>query len=268
MRRIITICSLVLALAVIVTAFTACGDKTGDETTTTTTTVAGEVQNQIPAGYDGFTVEIGDTEAIVKKDGEEFQILKYPSNPNIVFDKAYATEHSEFLDMNFDGLPDFYVAVSSVGGEISYYCWLYNGTTNKFDYSIILSALKNISVDAENHRILSTIKNGDSTSVVSYHWVDGDLVLEKKFDNAADEEITKVVEDNAIGSNKPSTTVSSDNKDTTKNPDKKPNNDSKDENKTTTKVNKPNYTTTTQPYTGGVQLATGDIDDGWNVGWY
>lgn len=261
MKKIITLCSVLLTLALMVTMFTACGDKPEDETTTTT------VGNQ-SASVDevGFTVVIGDTEATVKKDGKEFQVLKYPSNPNVTFDKAYAEKHNEFLDMNFDGQPDFYIAISSIDGDITYYCWLYNATTNQFDYSIILSALKNISVDAANHRVLSTVKNGDSSVVVSYHWVDGDLVLEKKYDSSSvPEEITKVVEDNAIGTDKPTTKPSSDSKETTKkannsNNDKPANNESTS---STTKVNKPANTTTTKPYSGGVELGTGDMDEGW-----
>ena len=267
MKKIVMLCSVVVALALIVTMFTACGDKNEGETTTTP--VANE--QSVSTNESGFTVEIGDTEAIIKKDGNEFQVLKYPNNPNVTFDKAYAQAHNEFLDMNFDGQPDFYIAISSVSGDIYYYCWLYNATTNQFDYSIILSALKNISVDAENHRVLSTSKSGDSTIVFSYHWVDGDLVLEKKYDDSAViEEITKVIEDNAIGNDKPATNPSTDSNETTKKADKpgndKPGND-KPENtqaQTTTKVNKPANTTTTKPSSGNnVQLATGDMDEGW-----
>lgn len=261
MKKIIMLCSVLVMLALIVTMFTACGDKTEDETTTTT------VENQSAATEEiGFTAVIGDAEANVKKDGEDFQTLKYPNNPNVTFDKAYAEKHYEFLDMNFDGQPDFYIAISSIDGDVSYYCWLYNATTNQFDYSVILSALKNISVDAENHRVLSTVKNGDSSVVVSYHWVDGDLVLEKKYDSSSvPEEITKVVEENAIGTDKPTTKPSSDSKETTKkadnsNNDKPVNNEST---ASTTKVNKPANTTTTKPHSGGVELATDDIDDGW-----
>ncbi len=267
MKKIIMLCSMLLTLALIVTMFTSCGDKPEEETTTTT------VENQsVSVDENGFTAEIQDAQAIVKKDGKEFQVLKYPVNPNIVFDKNYAKEHNEFLDMNFDGQPDFYIAVCSVDGEISYYCWLYNATTNQFDYSILLSALKNISVDAENHRILSTVKNGDSSIVVSYHWVDGELALEKKYDNSSEaEEVTKVVEENAIGVDKPTTKPSSESKETTKKtnkPDKteKPNNDKPENSETTastTKVNKPANTTTTKPHSGGVILAEGDIDEGW-----
>lgn len=258
MKKIITLCSVLLVLSIIVTAFTACGDKTEDETTATTTT------QELSAEETGFTVEIGDTEAVVKKYGKEFQVLKYPVNPNFPFDKSYAQAHNEFLDMNFDGQPDFYIAVSSVDGVVNYYCWLYNATTNVFDYSIILSALKNISVDSYNQRILSTVKNGDSSLVVSYHWVDGDLVVEKKYDESTvSEEITKVVEENAIGIDKTSTTVSAsgDSKETTKKSDK--NSDSSVNTVSTTKANRPANTTTTKLSGGGVVLGTGDMDEGW-----
>ena len=164
--------------------------------------------------------------------------------------------------MNFDGQPDFYVAVSSVDGVISYYCWLYNATTNQFEYSIILSALKNISVDAQNHRILTNVKDGDASAVVSYRWEDGDLVLDKKYDSSLPEEITKVVEENAIGNKKPTTSVYTDkSQETTKKSDSKP--VVTEGTVTTTKENKPLNTTTTKAYTGGVQLATGDMDEGW-----
>ena len=266
MKKIIMLCSVLLTLALIVTMFTACGDKPEDETTTTAENQSASIDEV------GFTAVIGDTEATVKKDGKEFQILKYPNNPNVTFDKAYAEKHNEFLDMNFDGQPDFYIAISSIDGDITYYCWLYNATTNQFDYSIILSALKNISVDAENHRVVSTVKNGASSVVVSYHWVDGDLVLEKKYESSSvPEEITKVVEDNAIGTDKPTTKPSTDSKETTKkadnsNNDKPANNDNpanNEGNASTTKVNKPANTTTTKPYSGGVELGTGDMDEGW-----
>lgn len=259
MKKIITLCSVLIALALIVTMFTSCGDKPEDATTTTTVADQGSVSTDVA----GFTAELGDTEALIKKDGKDFQTLKYPNNPNVTFDKAYAVEHNQFLDMNFDGQPDFYIAVSSVDGVISYYCWLYNATSNQFEYSIILSALKNISVDAQNHRILTNVKNGETTAVVSYHWVDGDLVLEKKYDDSSlPEEITKVVEENAIGNDKPSTSVSTDNsKETTKKNESKPN--VTEGTATTTKENKPINTTTTKPYSGGVQLATGDMDEGW-----
>lgn len=265
------LCSVLVILALVVTMFTACGDKPDDEkTSTTTTTTSSSVNNQTEyIDENGFSVIIGDTEAVVKKDGKEFQILKYPNNPNVTFDKAYAEKHYEFLDMNFDGQPDFYIAINAIDGDVSYYCWLYNATTNQFDYSIILSALKNISVDASNHRVLSTSKSSGSTVVFSYHWVDGDLVLEKKYDSSSvPEEITKVVEENAIGTDRPTTNSSSDSAETTGKTNKpnKPNNDKPEDNATnsTTKVKKPAITTTTNPDLGdGVMLATGDIDEGW-----
>lgn len=262
MKKIIMLCSVLIALTLIVTMFTACGDKPEEETTTTTTASADNQSATIDET--GFTAVIGDTEAVVKKDGKEFQTLKYPNNPNVVFDKAYAENHYEFLDMNFDGQPDFYIAINAIDGDVSYYCWLYNATTNQFDYSIILSALKNISVDASNHRVLSTSKSSGSQVVFSYHWVDGDLVLEKKYDSSSvPEEITKVVEENAIGTDKP-TNAPSDSKETTSKTNKPDNKPDNNESNTTTKVNKPANTTTTNPNLGGgVMLGTGDMDEGW-----
>ena len=256
MKKIISLSAVIIALALIITMFAACGDKTEGDTTVP---VASDMDAAVDVNVAGFTVEIGDTQAIVKKDGKEFQTLKYPSNPNFSFDKTYAQAHNEFLDMNFDGQPDFYIAASSVDGVIHYYCWLYNATTNQFDYSIILSALKNISVDAANHRILSTVNSDGTTAVISYHWVDGDLVLEKKYDNSTvPEEITKVVEENAIGVDKTTSTSTENNKTTTK-----VNSADKNNTTSTTKANKPANTTTTKVNNSGVMLGTGDMDEGW-----
>lgn len=249
MKKIITLCSLILALAIVVTAFTACGDKPQEETTTDAAIVVDT----------GFTAEINKEETVIKKDGEVFQKLEYPKNSGVKFDKKYASKNNAFIDMNFDGKKDFYIAVSSVDGVISYYCWIYNETNGKFEYSEILSALKNISIDADNHRILSNVMVDGEEHVFSYKWVDGQLLLDTDYsdDNGGiPEEVTKVVIDNAIGT------------ETTKKPDKaettKKNNGS--ENKTTTKVNKPANTTTTRvPSNGGVVLETGDLNSG---GWY
>ncbi len=258
MKKIITICSLIMALAIIVTAFTACGDNTEKETTT---------DEPIAAGTD-FIAEINKTETVIKKDGEVYQTLEYPKNSGVKFDKKYAEKHNAFIDMNFDGKKDFYIAVSSVDGVISFYCWLYNDTSKIFEYSELLSALKNISVDADNHRILSDVMVDGEKHVFSYKWVDGQLILDSDYsdDNGGiPEEVTKVVTNNAIGTQ--STTSSKPGKEETT---KK---NSSDSNKTTTKVNKPANTTTTTSNNGAnnnsnnggaVVLETGSLNsDGW-----
>lgn len=290
MKKIISLCSLVLVFALVVTLFTACGDNTDDNTTTQSSEEAVVTK--------GYSVEIGETSATVKKDGKEFQVLNYPMNSGVSIDLDYASKNNEFIDMNFDGVLDFYIALGNNNGVINYHCWLYNATSNKFDYSVILSALQNISVDAENHRILSNSMVGGVEHVFSYRWVEGQLKFDSDYsdDNGGiPEDVTQVVSDNAIGIEKPTNNVA-DNKgdveDTNKKPDNdtttkenKPANTTTEENKpgetnkendttevtkvdetteTTTKVNKPANTTTTAPNVNdGLVIETGNIDDGW-----
>lgn len=258
MKKIIALCSVLVALAVVVTMFTACGDKTEDETTTTTT------ESNVEIG--SVTVEVGTDVAVIKEDSFVIQTLKYPKDSDVKFDIEYAKEHYEFIDLNFDGVDDFYIAVSSENGIINYYCWLYNETSKLYEYSKDLSALKNISVDADQHLIVSKLVDGNSEKISCYKWVDGVLTLDKTYDSAKDEipeDVTNAVTNNSIGVNKnPETTNkaettkknSSDSKETTK----KPNN-------TNDTTKKPLNTTTTQAQQqDGVVLNTNaDIDDGW-----
>lgn len=276
MKKIISLCSVILSLVILITMFTACGDNKEDTNATT-----GEIANET-----GFSVVIEKNKATIKKDGEEYQELDFPKNSDVKFNKKYAKQNNEFIDMNFDGKEDFYIAINSVDGNISYYCWLFNDTTKEFDYSVILSELKNISVDAENQKILSSVEVDGEEHILSYTWVDGQLTLDSDYseDNGGiPENVTQSATDNAIGvpkPNKPSKTESttkknnsSDNDKATK-PDGKPsssddttkkNDSSSDSDKTTKPNNKPSNTTTTSPNGGGVVLETGSLNDG---GWY
>ncbi len=250
MKKIISLCLVILSLAIVVTAFTACGDKNKDDTTTTTEAAVVEES--------GFSVKIEETQAVVKKDGKEFQTLKYPISTSTNFNLDYATKNHAFLDMNFDGEPDFYIAINSENGVINYYCWLYNATTKQFDYSAILSALKNISIDADNHRVLSSVKVDGEDHVFSYKWVDGQLLLDTDYsdDNGGiPEEVTNAASNNAIGADK-TTSADGGNKETTKK--------NSSDNKTTTNAKKPANTTTTAPNkNNGIVLETGSPDAGW-----
>ncbi|MGN1315586.1 MAG: XAC2610-related protein [Acutalibacteraceae bacterium] len=251
MKKIYSLCSILVVLALFVTIFTACGDKSEKEATTTTASTSAET---------GFTVEIEDSQAVVKKDGKEFQTLKYPLNTGKTFDKEYATKNNEFLDMNFDGLPDFYIAIGVENDAVNYYCWLYNATTEQFDYSASLSALKNISVDSENQVILSNLVIDGKEHVFSYKWVDGQLTFENDYseeNGGIPEEVTKAVSESSIGTDK---TTSSNNKTETTNKNSSSND------KTTTKANKPANTTTTAPNkSGGIVVETGNANSN---GWY
>lgn len=251
MKKIIAICSVLLALVVLVTTFTACGDNKGD-TDTTTDEIVKET---------GFSVVIEKNKAIIKKDGEKYQEIEYPKNSDVKFNKKYASKNNEFIDMNFDGKEDFYIAVNSVDGVISYYCWLFNDTTKEFDYSVILSELKNISVDAENQKILSSVEVDGEAHILSYTWVEGQLALDSDYseDNGGiPDDVTQAATNNAIGVEKPSS--SSKTESTTKK------NNSSDNDKTTKPNSKPSNTTTTSSNNGGgVVLETGSLNDG---GWY
>ncbi|MBO5066544.1 MAG: hypothetical protein J6D06_10550 [Clostridia bacterium] len=283
MKKIITLCSLLVCLAVLVTVFTSCGDKTEDSTTAPETYVAA-IEND---GF-SFTAEVGAKETVIKNKGEVYQTLKYPVNAGYPFDYNFAKERSQFIDMNFDGQPDFYIAVSAEAETIYYYCWLFNATTKKFEYSVSLSGLTNISVDANTHTIYSTFNYRDTTKVVSYKWVNGALVCADQYDNTSDTippEVTEAVSNNIIGnvprpqqttkpqqggnnSAKPqsgSTTRNNAAPGTTQSSgttNSEGGNNSSDE--TTGSQNQPPLnTTTTAPRSGGVEVATGDIDDGW-----
>ena len=276
MKKIIALCSLLVCIAVLVTLFTSCGKNTGNDVTTSESYVA-EVEN----GEFSFSAEVGEKETIIKNNGEVYQTLKYPMNAGYPFDYKYAKERSQFIDMNFDGQPDFYIAVSAEAETIYYYCWLFNATTEKFDFSVSLSGLTNISVDADTHTIYSTFAYGNTTKVVSYKWVNGSLAIADEYDNVSDTippEVTQAVSNNVIGNvTKPQlTTKPQQNSGNDQPNDKKPqgdnqststpvaptNNDSG--NKTTqTQYQPPLNTTTTSPRINKVEVMTGDIDNGW-----
>ena len=251
MKKIYSLCSILVVLALFVTVFTACGDKSEKDATKTTAPVSAET---------GFSVEIGDSQAVVKKDGKEFQVLKYPLNTGKTFDKEYASKNNAFLDMNFDGLADFYIAICVENDAVNYYCWLYNATTEQFDYSASLSALKNISVDSENQVILSNLVVDGKEHVFTYKWVDGVLTFETDYnedDGGIPENVTKVVTESAIGTDKTTASNNKNTETTKKNTD--------GNNKTTTKVNKPANTTTTAPNKNGIVVETGNANSN---GWY
>ena len=257
MKRIITLCSVVLSLVVVLTMFTACGDNNKEPDVTT--------DESVDVVETGFSAVIEKTKAIIKKDGKTYQELEFPTNAKVKFNKRYAVDNNEFIDLNFDGKDDFYIAVNSVDGVISYYCWLFNESTQKFDYSIILSELKNISVDSENQKILSSVEADGEKHVLSYGWVDGQLVLDTDYSDkngGIPENVTQAVTNNAIGTGKPTKPNKPSKTETTT----KKNSSNSNGDKTTTPSKKPANTTTTKPNNGGgVVLETGSLNDG---GWY
>ncbi|MGN0526677.1 MAG: XAC2610-related protein [Acutalibacteraceae bacterium] len=281
MKKTVAICSVILSVAIIFTVFTSCGKK--EEEVSDGKTFTAE-------NGDVYSAQIGDSNAVIMINDEVYQTLNYPNNPGFVFVKDYAQEHYEFIDMNFDGIPDFYVAACKNGEDVNYFCWLFNDTTKEFDYSVSLSALKNISVDSYNQRILSTVSGGENPRIASYQWVNGVLTFEKEYgknNETVPEEIKEIVSENVIGvettaASKTTTSKKADKtEDTTKKDSqnqtttKKNSNNSSDkttekaDNTTTTKRNKPLATTTTQPaVTQRVEVATGDDAEGFDDGWF
>lgn len=201
MKKISAICAVILAVSIIITAFSACGGKTTKDDTTAPVNV------NVTATIDDvvFSAEVGGESAVIKNGDEVFQTLAYPKNSGYIVDSDYASGHYEFIDMNFDGQVDFYVAIGTDGTNVYYFCWLYNATTKKFDYSVSLSGLTNISVDSENQKILSTVYRVDSTVIVSYHWVNGNLEYESEYtteNGTFPAEITEAAKKNEIGVDK------------------------------------------------------------------
>ena len=257
MKKIVALCSLIICVSLVLTVFVSCGKDT-DNTGSTDANDAVTVTN----GEFVFTAEIGPENTVIKNNGEEYQTLNYPSNAGYPFDLAYAKSHAEFTDMNFDGQPDFYIAVSVDGETIYYYCWLFNATSKKFDFSVSLSGLNNISVDADNQIIYSTNNVGGEVKIAAYVWANGQLSLKEVYDDKEETipaEVTGAAQQNVIGTvTKPATTTAATEK-TTK-ADK--NDGTSSANNTTTKPKKPLNTTTTSPR-NGIEVQTGDINDGW-----
>ncbi len=243
MKKIITLCSVIIAAAIIITCFAACGGNTEDKTTEPTTE---EIVTQV-GKVDGvnLTAFIEDEYVLLKKGDEVFQKLNYPIKKNFSIDIDLAKNNFKFLDMNFDGLADFYVAVAEKDGNVEFYCWLYNATEKQFDYSISLSSLKNISVDADEQMIYAS----DSDFYYEYSWVDGQLNVVSSYNKSetVPEKVTQSSNNLVSGKNDNSTSSNTQAGDTVVSPS----------NNVTTTEKAPQNTTTTAPATKGtVELIT------------
>ncbi len=258
MKKIFALCSLIICVSLVLTVFVSCGKDTDNNDQTNESNII-----SVTNGDFVFNAEVGAENTVIKNNGEEYQVLNYPSNAGYAFDLAYAKSHAEFIDMNFDGEPDFYIAVSVNGDTINYYCWLFNATSKKFDFSVSLSGLTNISVDAENQVIYSSNTINGETKIAAYIWANGQLSLKEVYDNEEDTippEVTEAAQENVIGTvTKPNKTNTAEK--TTK-ADKNNPSTTKDSS-TPTKENKPLNTTTTTPRIDGIEVMTGDINDGW-----
>lgn len=270
MKKIISLCLVIVSFALVITAFTACD---GSEEEGTTLSVKETV---VPSGVIDdylFTAEIKEDSVIIKNNGEEFQVLKFAQNSGVYFDIEYAKTHYDFIDMNFDGRTDFYVAMGDDNGTVYCSCWLFNDTKKRFEPSPNLSALPNISVDADTHTIYSEIIMGKVVKIAEYGWVDGKLVLKNQYEKGEDvpETLDEVVSQNAIGIT-PSVSEKNDATESKTEAPTKNSGGSSGTTKTTspnggkepvTKQEKPLDTTTTEPATDGIIVTDGDIDEGW-----
>lgn len=201
MKKIISLCSLIIVAAIVVTVFTACGGKTDTATTTSKTTAVAD-QNNADVVIGVLTLKVNETNAEVYNDGVLLQTLKYPQGKGTPFSYDYAKEHYGFLDMNFDGEYDIYIAVADDEGVIYYYCWLYNATAKEFQYSAALSDLENISVNNAEQFILAIDYDAEGNKVVSkYTFVNGILSLVEAYNESEDipEDIVDDMSNNAIG---------------------------------------------------------------------
>ncbi len=205
MKKIISICALIIVAAIVVTVFTACGSGKNDKATTTAAATTTNIDAQNNVVVSGLSLKINETSADVYNDGVLIQTLKYPQGKGTPFSFEYAKEHYGFLDMNFDGEYDVYIAVADDDGIIYYYCWLYNATAKEFQYSPALSDLKNISVDGAEQIILAIGFDSEGNKVISkYTFVNGSLSFIEKFNETDEipEDIVENMDNNAIG-NKP-----------------------------------------------------------------
>lgn len=259
MKRIISVCSVILAFALFVTVFAACNKDKADDTSTTT----------VPQVADGgeYTLDVAEDKATVMKGSSVFQELSYPVGIGYAFDLEYAREHYEFVDMNFDGNADLYLAVSNVDGVISYYCWLFNATENRFDYSASLSALKNISVDSEEQLILSKVNYEGVDKVSTYNWVDGVLTYVETFGEEGatiPQKIEQSYSGNTIGETSKTEKTTAQNTDKTSSQGTTKGQSSSGSSSQTTKpqTTKP-LLTTTSPANNGIELLPTEPDDGW-----
>ena len=133
MKKIISICSLIIVAALVVTVFTACGSKPETDTTSTTKVAADNSgQNNANVVIGTLTLKVNENNAEVYNDGALLQVLTYPQGKGTPFSYEYAKEHYGLVDMNFDGETDVYIAVADDEGVIYYYCWLYNATAKEF----------------------------------------------------------------------------------------------------------------------------------------
>ncbi len=244
MKKIISVSALILALALIVTAFTACGDKNEEETTTQPTAST----TKVPFTP---TITISENGAMVSYGDGKIQKLNFPEGYENEYDYEYAKEHYDFVDLNFDKVLDISIAIAKNGDEISYYCWLYDSVTNGYVFSKELSALKNISVDADKKQILSSVTDGKNEVVKVYAWVEGKLTEQKTYGENGEtvpSSVSETIKNNSVGTDKkPSTSTTT-----------KPSNNTTSSNKPTTKPN-----STTKPSGGGIQITEGDFDAGW-----
>lgn len=262
MKKITAFTVAVLLIATLVFTLASCGDKNTTD------------------GKYNFSAEVKSYELTVYNGEEAFQTLEYPNARKLEVDFEYAKKHIELVDLNFDGFSDVCLAIKKDGSAISYFCWLFNKDTEKFEYSEELSALKTISVNADKKQIISTVEENGKTQYICYAWENGALKKSESLeseDNRVPSDVSEAVKNNTLGEKEntvtPPKVTETKADDTTKKTEKETTTKAPVNNTTTSGGN----TTTAAPETtkhdsttsggveatGSVQLATGDFDDGW-----
>lgn len=265
-KKIVAAALAILVLAAGVLLLGSCGKKAEEpETTANNTEAVGDKTET------GLTAVVEETRILVYEDSVliqtiNFSDVKVASSINIDF----AKEHISFTDFNFDGKDDLCVAVSDKAGDFSYMCFLYTDGDKPFVYNAELSAIKNISVNAEDKQIVSESKKDGEKVYICYEWKDGALKEVKEYDDSVSvpANVSKAASENTIGTKKTSAKTtepasSKPAKPTEKTTSKPAKPTEKNKPSTTKAPSKPDVTKATQPAETGVQFATGDIDDGW-----
>ena len=88
--------------------------------------------------------------------------------------------HSSFIvmDMNFDGNNDIRLLENNKGINSSYYCWLYNPATEKFEENKELENITSPEVDSTNKQVTSLGKGGAGSFGYSiYQFKNGKYIL-------------------------------------------------------------------------------------------
>lgn len=216
--------------------------------------------------YD-FSAELKESEVVIYNGKKVFQTEKYPEEKLKELDFDYAKEHISFVDVNFDGYKDLCVAVNRNGETVRYMFWVFDSKTKLFVYSEELSKLTTVAVNADKKQLVSSVLSDGKLYYETYTFENGKLTLLSKIASDSPDvpdDVSQAVKNNTLGENG-SFGQTSQNESTSKQNGAVETEKQNAQNKETTASSGNNRDTqkTTSADSGDVQLATGDIDDGW-----